>query len=810
MLMLWQDIRYGLRMLSKSASFTVVVILTLALGIGANTAIFSVVSAVLLRPLPFPQPDRLVSLLHVNLRSGETGRAHSYPDFLDLRAQSKSLEAVAAYDEGSATMTGMGDPVHLTMGSFSADMFNVLRVPPILGREFVAGEDKPGTHVVMLSFRLWKTKFGGDPNVTDKQIVLDGTPYVVAGVMPAEFQFPLDSQPMDLWSTIAVEGAESQASRGSHFLGVIGRLSSTATLAAANAETAEVSARLEKQYQDTNGHWGMALQPEMQTLVGDVRPALFMVLGAVGFLLLIACANAANLLLARAAGRQREMAIRASLGAGKSRILAQLLTESVLLSLAGGALGLLLAVWGTAALTNLPAHGIPRLASAGVDLRALVFTLIVSLFTGVLFGLAPALHASRFNLFRSLKEGGRTSTEGAAHSRIRALLVISQVSLAVVLLVGASLLIESVFHLLHESPGFEPQGVMAFNLDLPDSRYGKPEQSADFFLELLARIRAVPGVKYASGVTPLPLSGDALRTSFEIEGRPTAKSDRPSTHIRAVATDYFQAMRIPLLAGREFNARDDRHAPHVVIINQTLARKFFPNENAIGKHIKPGTSGGKADVMCEVVGIVGDVKHRNLWQPPDPESYVPYEQDSIGAMNIVVRSESEKDPMLLLPAVREQLRALDAELPIYHAQRMEEYVAASVAQRRFTGLLCAAFAGAGLLLAVVGLFGVMSYSVAQRTHEIGVRVAVGAEKLDILRLILTEGMRITVVGIALGLLGAFGISSLVKSQLFGVSATDPLTFLGVVVALALVALAACYIPAQRATRVDPMMALRYE
>jgi putative ABC transport system permease protein len=808
MLMLWQDIRYGLRMLSKSPGFTVVVILTLALGIGANTAIFSVVSAVLLRPLPFPQPDRLVSLLHVNLRSGETGRAHSYPDFVDLRAQSKSLEAAAAYDEGSATMTGMGDPVHLTMGIFSADMFNVLRVPPILGREFVAAEDKPGAHVVMLSYRLWKTKFGGDPKVTDKQIILDGTPYVVAGVMPAEFQFPLDSQPMDLWSTIAVEGAESQGSRGSHFLGVIGRLSSSATLAAANAETAEISARLEKQYQDTNGHWGMALQPEMQTLVGNVRPALLMVLGAVGFLLLIACANAANLLLARAAGRQREMAIRASLGAGKSRILAQLLTESVLLSLAGGALGLLLAVWGTAALTNLPSLGIPRLASAGIDLRALVFTLIVSLFTGLLFGLAPALHVSRFNLFRSLKEGGRTATEGTGHSRIRALLVISQVSLAVVLLVGASLLIESVFHLLHESPGFDPRGVMAFNLDLPDSRYGKPEQSADFFLELLRRIRIIPGVKSASGVMPLPLSGDALRTSFEIEGRPMAKKDRPSTHIRAVGTDYFQAMRIPLLGGREFNARDDRHAPHVIIINQTLARKFFPDENAIGKHIKPGMSGDKADQMCEIVGIVGDVKHRNLWQPPDPESYVPYEQDSMGAMSIVVRAES--DPVVLLPAIREQLRALDGELPIYRAQRMEEYVAASVAQRRFTGLLCAVFAGTGLLLAVVGLFGVMSYSVAQRTHEIGVRVAVGAEKPDILRLILTEGMRITVVGIALGLLGAFAVSSVVKSQLFGVSATDPLTFLGVVVALALVALAACYIPARRATRVDPMVALRYE
>jgi putative ABC transport system permease protein len=808
MLMLWQDVRYGLRMLAKSRGFSAVVVLTLALGIGANTAIFSVVSAVLLRPLPFPEPDGLVDLLRVDSRTGEKSRAQSYPDFADLRAQSTSFEAVAAYDQGSATMTGTGDPIHLNTGIFSADMSRVLRVPPIIGREFTAAEDKPGTHVALLSYRLWKTRFGGDKKVTEKQIVLDGTPYTVAGVMPDDFQFPLDSQPVDLWTTIAVEGAKSQAERGSHFLGVIGRLRSGTTLAAASAEAAEISSRLGKQYQDTNSRWRMALEPEMEELVGDARPALMMVLGAVGFLLLIACANAANLLLARSAGRQREMAIRASLGAAKRRILAQLLTESVLLSLAAGALGLLLAVWGTAALVNLPSLGIPRLASAGVDGRALIFTVAVSLFTGILFGLAPALHASRFNLFRSLKEGSRSATEGVGRSRIRALLVISQVSLAVVLLIGASLLIESVFHLLHESPGFEPQGVMAFNLDLPDSRYGKPEQSADFFRDLLGRIRSVPGVTNASGVLPLPLSGDRMRTSFEIEGQPMAKSDLPSTNIRAVGLDYFQTMRIPLLAGREFGARDNRQAPHVVIINQTLARRFFGRESPIGKHIKPGMTSGKSDSLCEIVGVVGDVKHRRLWLPDEPETYVPYDQNPIGGMSIVVRSAD--DPMTLLPALRTQVQALDPQLPLYKAQRMEDYVAASVAQRRFTSLLCSIFAGAGLLLAVVGLFGVISYNVAQRTHEIGVRVAVGAEKADILRLILQEGMAITLVGVGVGLVGAIGLSSLVKSQLFGISATDPMTFLGVVVTLSLVALAACYLPARRAARVDPMVALRYE
>lgn len=807
MLMLWQDVRYALRMLAKSPGFTSVVVLTLALGIGANTAIFSVVSAVLLQPLPFSEPDRLVALRGVDVRTGETGRPLSYPDFADLRAQSQSLESAAAYDSSTSTLTGAGDPLHVNVGVISASMLSVLHAKPMLGRDFVESEDKPGTHVALLSHRLWTTRFGSDPNITSKQILLDGKSYSVTGVMPPEFQFPLDSAPMDLWMTIAVEG-DNLAERGSHYLLAIGRLKQGLTLASGNAETKEIGARLAKQFPDTNGHMGLFLEPEKESLVGNARPALLMVLGAVGFLLLIACANAANLLLARAAGRQREMAIRASLGAGKRRILAQLLTESVLLSLGGGALGLLLAVWGTASLATLPSLGIPRLVSAGVDLRALAFTLTVSIVTGLFFGLAPALHASRFNLLSSLKEGGRSATEGTGHSRLRALLVVSQVSLAVMLLVGASLLIESMYHLLHESPGFDPHGVLAFNLDLPDARYGKPEQSADFFKNLLEHLRGLPGVESASAVMPLPLSENIIRTSFEIEGRPMAQSDLPRTFIRAVGLDYFKTMRIPLMAGREFGERDDRSGPHVIIINQTLARRFFPNENPIGKNIKPGLSIGKIDSTCEIIGVVGDVKHRNLWQASDPESYVPYDQFPIGAMDMVLRTEG--DPMTLLSAVRAQVLALDAELPIYKAQRMEDYVAASVAQRRLTSLLCTIFAGAGLLLAVIGLFGVMSYSVAQRTHEIGVRVAVGAEKADILRLILREGMAITAAGIGIGLLGALSLSSVLKNQLFGVKATDPLTMIAVVFALVLVAIAACAIPARRATRVDPMVALRYE
>jgi putative ABC transport system permease protein len=811
---LWQDIRFGVRMLAKNPGFTGVVVLTLALGIGANTAIFSVVNAVILEPLPFPEGKRLVALRGVDLRSGEKGRPLSYPDFADLRAQSHALESLAAYNGATFTLTGAGEPLHIEAGIVSANLFDVLRVSPMLGRAFASTEHQAGTRVVLLSHRLWKTRFGANANIVGRQVTLDAQPYTVAGVMPPEFQFPLASQPMDLWATMAVNSVSVDPEgpltnqRGAHFLHAIGRLQAGFGLAQANAETAAIGAVLEKQYPDTDGHLTMALQPEIDALVGDVQPVLLMVLGAVGFLLLIACSNAANLLLARAAGRQREIAIRASLGAGRARVLRQLLTESVLLSVGGGALGLLLAVWGTSVLTSFRSLQIPRLAQAGLDARALGFTLGVSLLTGLLFGLAPAWHASRFDLFGSLKEGGRANTEGKGHSRVRSLLVVSQVSLAMVLLVGASLLLESMFHLLQQSPGFDAKGVLAVNLDLPDVRYGKPEQSADFFQLLLGRIRALPGVQSASGVLPLPLANDMIRTTFEIEGRPVAKSDEPRTQFRAVGLDYFRTMRIPLLEGRDFTPRDDRHATSVILINQSLARRFFPNESPIGKHIKPGVSASGPEVMREIVGVVGDVKHRNLWQATEPEVYAPYDQVALGAMYLVVRSAGE--PMSLLPAIPEQVRALDTELPIYKAQELEEYVSASVAQRRFTSLLVSAFAGAGLLLATVGLFGLMSYSVEQRRNEIGIRVAVGAEKSDILRLIVREGLGLTLAGIAIGLAGTFGVSRILKSQLFGISATDPMTFLVVALALVVVAVTACYIPAWRAAHIDPLVALRNE
>jgi len=801
-------------MLAKKPGFTAIAILTLALGIGANTAIFSVVNTVLLKPLPFPQPERLVAVSGIDLRTNERGRALSYLDFKDLHAQTRTLEAVGAFSDAAFTLTGTGEPRHLRGYAITSDLFAALQVNPEIGRAFVANEDTPGTRVVILSHALWKSAFAGDPGIVGRAIQVNGGPNTVVGVMPAGFQFPIDGDAQDIWTTMSVymssaDGEKSMAdSRGAHFLGCMGRLKPGVSMAQANADAGTIAGALKTQYPDTNGHFSIGVKPEIEALVGDVRPVLMMIVGAVALLLLIACANTANLLLARATGRQREIAVRLSLGAGRARILRQLLTESILLSLAGGVLGLFLAVWGTKLFASLPGMDIPRLATAQVDARALIFTLGISVLTGLVFGLAPALHSVKLDQFQSLREGGRSAMEGAGHARLRNVLVISEVSLALMLLIGATLLVESMSHVLRVAPGFEPHGLLTFNMDLPDARYGKPEQSGGFYKQLLEQIRAVPGVQSAGGVMPLPFSQDMIRTTFQIGGRPIPKADEPATHFRSISVGYFQTMQIPLISGRDFTNHDDRKSTQVAIINQTLARKYFPNENPIGRMIKPGVSDSGPDRMREIVGIVGDVKHHNLWESSDPETYVPYQQAAIGQMSLVVRTQG--DPMSLLPIMREEVKSLDAELPVYGAQTMAEYLRSSVAQRRFTSILFAVFAGTGFLLAIIGLFGVMSYSVSQRTHELGIRLAVGAEKADILKLVVGQGMRVTLAGIVIGLGATLALSTVLRSQLFGVSAWDPFTFLAVAAVLALVALTACYIPARRATRVDPVVALRYE
>jgi len=811
---LWLDIKYGVRMLGKKPGFTAIAVLTLALGIGANTTIFSILNAVLLQPLPFSEPHRLVTVWGTDVRNGDFHRTLSYPDFSDLRDQNRSLEGVAAYDEGTFSLTGRGEAAQLHGGIVSANLLSVLRESPELGNGFTPADDQPGARVVLLSHALWKARYGGDPGIVGQTMTLNERPYTVVGVMPATFQFPLNTAPVDLWTTMAEEMVSSDGSspitaeRGAHFLAAIGRLKAGTTIEQANADSTAVAAALEKQYPDDDGHLGLALQAAADALVGDVRQSLWLLFGAVGFVLLIACANVANLLLARGAWREREIAVRAALGAGGYRMVRQLLTESILLSLTGGIAGLLIAMSATKYLATLPALQIPRIAQTRLDWKALLFMTGVSVLTGIIFGLAPALHSRKVDLASTLKTGGRTEMGNKSQAKMRRLLVVAEVSLALMLLVGAALMGESVMNLWRVPPGFDAHGVLTFDINLPSTRYGKPEQSAAFYRELLERVRATPGVKSASGIFPLPLSDSQVRTTFVVEGRPVPKNEEPRTEFRTVGLDYFLTMKIPLLAGREFTAHDDMHGTQVVIINEAMAKKYFAGENPIGKRIRPDAAPLGEPPMREIVGVVGNVKHRSLTAEADPESYMPYEQESIGDMTMVVRAEG--DPLALVPAMREQVKAIDAQVPLYRVRTLESYISDSTAQKRFTGMMYGTFAGLGLALAVVGLYGVMSHLVAQRTHEIGVRLAVGAARADILRMVLRYGMSLSAIGMGLGTVGALALSRVLASQLFGVTATDGWTYVAVIATLGLVSAAACYVPARRATRVDPIVALRYE
>jgi len=811
---LWRDLKYGIRMLSSKPGFTAIAILTLAVGIGANTTIFSILNAVLLRPLPFPESQRLVTIWGTDARNGELHRTLSYPDFADFRKQNRSLEDAAAFDEATFTLTGRGEPEQLHGAVVSASLLSVLHVVPELGNGFTAEDDEPGKRVALLSHALWKAKYGGDPNIVGQTITLNEEPHTVVGVMPSGFQFPLNSASVDLWTTMADDMTSSDgdkpitSERGAHFLGAIGRLKAGTTFAQANADTTAVAAALEKQYPDEDGHLGLALQPTAEALVGDVRESLLLLFGAVAFVLLIACANVANLLLARGASREREIAVRAALGGGGWRMVRQLLTEAVVLSLAGGIAGLLIALSATNYVSTLPALQIPRIAQARLDWAALLFMTGVSVLTGIVFGLAPALHSMRVDLASALKSGGRAEMGTKSQTRMRRLLVVGEVSLALMLLVAAALMGESLMNLWRVPPGFDSHGVLAFDVNLPSTRYGKPEQSAAFYKRLQDSLNATAGVKQASAIFPLPLSDSRIRTTFVIEGRPVAKSDEPRTQFRSVALDYFSTMKIPLLAGREFNAHDSMHSTPVVIINKALADKFFPGENPIGKRMRPDAAPSGEPPMREIVGMVGNVKHRGLAEAPDPESYMPYEQEPIGDMTFVVRASG--NPLDLLPAIREQVKALDPEVPLYRARTLDSYVSDSLAQKRFTGLLYGTFAGLGLLLAVVGLYGVMSHLVGQRTHEIGVRLAVGAARGDILSMVLRHGMWLAGMGVVIGTLGGLALSRVLASQLFGVAPNDVWTYVAVIAVLGLVAAAACYFPARRATRVDPIVALHYE
>jgi putative ABC transport system permease protein len=811
--MFWQDLRYGVRMLLKAPSVSIVATIALALGIGANTAIFSVVNTVLLRPLPFAKADQLFNVWETDSVRGSQRGASSYLNFADWRDQSHSFTHMASYHTADFIFTGHGDSNRLQGAVVNADLFPLLEASPMIGRTFRPEEDKPGEsgRVVLLSQQLFQKRFGADPNVINQSMILDGKPYTIIGVMSQSFQFPVQNDPVDLWTTVAVdrEGEEPiTEERGAHYMNVIARLKPGVAREQAQTEMTAIGSRLEQQYPDKNLHKSIRLEPMLEALVGDIRPALLILLGAVGCVLLIACANVANLLLARAMARQKEMAIRSALGASRIRVIRQLLTESIVLSLTGGLLGLVLAAWWSDLLVALGKENIPRAMQVGLDWYVLTFNLVVSVLTGIIFGLVPALHSSKTELTESLKEGSRGAGEGAHRHRMRGILVVSELAIAVVLLVVAGLLIQSLWRLRNVSPGFEPQNLLTFAVAVPEVKY-PTERQDQFFRELVSRVQALPGVRSAGAVIPLPLTGDMFRISFEQEGHPVAKGDQPSADFFAVSDDYFKTLGVRMLKGREFTQRDSAKAPGVIIINEAFAKKYFPNEEPIGKRLKPGisTTEQKAD-WREIVGVVADVRNRNLSSELRPGYFLPQSQIPFSQMSIVVRTVN--DPHTLVTQVQNEVHGMDPDVPVFSVKTMEEYISATVAAPRFNSTLLGIFASVALILTIVGLYGVMSYSVAQRTNEIGIRMALGAQTRDVMSLIVFQGLKLVWIGLGIGLLGALASTWILKSLLFGVTHNDPLTFIVVSVILSLVALLACYVPARRATRLDPLQALHYE
>jgi len=796
-----QDLRYGVRMLLKRPGFTFIAVLTLALGIGANTAIFSVINGVLLRPLPFAEADKLVRVYEKRLKLGRQRNAVSAPDFIDWRSQNRVFEDIAAYAPWSTNLTGGDEPMRLAGTVTSASLFSVLGVRPQLGRTFLAEEDQPnGDRVVILSHGLWQRRFGSDTGVVGRSIVLNGASFTVVGVMPAGFEFP--SKETELWAPLGLDPS-NQEGRGSHYLDVVARLKPGVTLQQAQANMETIAGELEKQYQVNTGH-GVNIFPLYEEIVGSVRTALLVLLGAVGLVLLIACANVANLLLVRTVARQKEIAIRTTLGASRRRIIQQLLTESILLGVLGGALGLLLAVWGTDLLINISPSNMPRMSEITIDYRVLGFTFAISLLTGVIFGLLPALQALRFNINESLKSEGRGVVGSSSRSRARSVLIVTEIALALVLLVGAGLLIKSFKRLGEVDPGFKPDNVMTMQLSLPRAKYGKPEQQSAFIQQVLERIEAVPGVGSVSMVAAPPFSGFTASRYFQIEGRPPRPAGEGfNAGYNSASPNYFQTLGIPLRRGRDFTRQDVMGTPEVVIINEAMARRFWPDEDAIGGRLRIGE-----DAWRTVVGVVGDVRHTGLDEEPKPEMFYPYLQSPLSFMTLMVRSAT--DEKSLRASIQREIRAVDPDLPVYGIKSMEQLISESVSPRRLNMILLTTFAIVALVLAALGIYGVMAYSVSQRTHEIGIRMALGAQRGDVLKMIVGQGLILTLTGIGIGLAASFGLTRLMASLLYGVTATDPLTFIVVALVLGTVALMASFIPARRATRVDPMEALRYE
>jgi putative ABC transport system permease protein len=809
------NLRFALRMLLKQPSFTAIAVLTLALGIGANTAIFTVVNAVLLRPLPFPNSNELVAVYQTDTRLGPAGPLDttSYPNFADWRSQNKVLSHLAVYTNNALTLTEGGEATHIQGYSVSSDLFPMLGIQPQIGRFFVPKDDEPGSHVVILSEQLWRNRFGSDPSILHRSITLDGASYQVIGVMPANFQFPLQAVPVEAWTTVAglrqsQNGGEAMAEqRGNVFFQAIGRLKPGLQLQQAQSNLDVIAAALARQYPDADAYAGVKILPFLSSIVGPVRPALIMLLATAACVLLVACVNVANLLLARSVARQKEISIRAALGAKRGDIIRQLLVESGLLGLVGGVVGLLIAIWGVDSLTYLLPASLPRASQISPDARVLVFTAVVSLLVGCFAGVMPAWRASDPNLVAALNESGRGSSEAGRGIRLRGFLVIVEIVLALVLLSGAGLLAQSFLRLRDVNPGFDPNGVATVRVALPDSGYRKPGQAADFYGKLIPKVSALPGVTSAAAAWWLPLSGSEIEFDVENPERPLPPSDRPVSQANTVTPGYFATLRIPLRRGRLFTERDDRKAPYVVVVNESFAKQFFPGEDPVGKRIIPDGSvdAGKPPVR-EIIGVVGDIKALNLAGGAKPQMYFPLEQFGVQGLSVLVRTAN--DPHAIIPSVRQTVADLDKDVPIFRPRTLDEYLSMSVAQPRFNALLVGLFSAVALLLAAAGIFGVMSYSVTQRTQEIGIRLALGAQRVDVLRLIVGQGMRLVAIGVVAGLLITFALNRLLSGLLYGISGTDIFTLCMVSVLLATVALLACWLPARRASGIHPMVALR--
>ena len=807
---LLQDIRYGARMLRKSLAITIVAVISLALGIGANTAIFSVVNAILLKALPYNDPDRIVLVWGDIPAEGKNRSQVSSTDVDDWRNQNNVFDEIATYGGFQPIMTGNGEPERIPAIQVGDGYFKVMKGEPILGRVFTPEEQQAGKdQVIVLSYGLWQHRFGGDPNIAGKTVLLSSRPYTIVGVMAADFR-PLPATLVEANAQYYRPVAEphDEEERASRHLRAIARLKPGVTLEQAQSEMNVIARRLEQEHPSNNTGYGVRLSTLTEDTVGNLRPTLLLLLGAVAFVLLIACANVGNLLLARSAARQKEIAIRTALGAGRARLVRQLLTESLFLSVLGGGAGLLLALWGTSFIESLGSQVTPLLSGVKIDIRVLGFTVVISLLTGIVFGLVPALHVSRPDLNETLKEGGRNSGAGSSRSSLRSALVVSEVAMALVLLICAGLLIKSVMRLRDVNPGFNTENILTMNVNLPGAKYPKPPMWVAFYKQVIERIEALPGVQSAAVTSVLPLSSNFDGRALAVEDRPRPRGEEISVDLYIVTPGYLRTMAIPLMKGRQLSEQDTENQPMATLINETMAKELWPGEDPIGKRIKFPGSERSPQPWRTVVGVVNDVKQYGLDKKEPMQIYLPEAQYPGSFMTLAVRTSV--DPKSMVAAVKSEILAADPDQAVYDIRTMEQLLSDSISLRRFSMMLLIIFAAVALTLAAVGIYGVISYSVTQRTHEIGVRMALGASWRDILKLVIGQGMRLALTGIAIGVLASLALTRLMATLLYGVGATDAATFVLISLILAGVALGASFVPARRATKVDPMIALRYE